>query len=365
MKKFYTVLLSMLAFACISMSAENLGTKYTGNVTISLDPTEPIVVEQSVYLKPPGTGLSTFALYDFKLDPTMPQPMGNIVVENVTTTNVYAEGSTNYKKYVGSADGIKLDLEGSEINASAQIEGYESIDGTLAVTINVIWHMDASTDIPIPVSFEGQKDLGELGQEYFGEVGIILDPTDPISVPDQKVYLRAEGGTSATFGLYNFKLDPTMPFPMGDIVVPVNVATNGDHSKTYTGSIDELYLTLETPNDISASATINGTETEAGALNVTIGVTWHAEGMDIPFNVTFKGTKSGSGAVSLVKASKAKAFGTVGAINVANCNGTVKAYTLNGSLAMSQTVNGNATINMPAGIYLVVMDGTACRVVVK
>ena len=187
----------------------------------------------------------------------------------------------------------------------------------------------------------------------------------PISVPDQKVYLRAEGGTSATFGLYNFKLDPTMPFPMGDIVVPVNVTTNADKSLTYTGSIDELYLTLETPNDISASATINGTETETGVLTVKIGVTWHAEGTDIPFNVTFKGTKSGSGAVSLVKASKAKAFGTVGAINVANCNGIVKAYKLNGSLAMSQTVNGNATINMPAGIYLVVMDGTACRVVVK
>ena len=166
MKKFYTVLLSMLAFACISMSAENLGTKYTGNVTISLDPTEPIVVEQSVYLKPTGTGLSTFALYDFKLDPAMPQPMGNIVVENVTTTNVYAEGSTNYKKYVGSADGIKLDLEGSEINASAQIEGYESIDGTLAVTINVIWHMDAILDASFHLSKQTRRPLLRISEAH-------------------------------------------------------------------------------------------------------------------------------------------------------------------------------------------------------
>lgn len=364
MKKFYTVLLSMLAFASISMSAENLGTKYTGNVTIALDPTEPIVVEQSVYLKPTGKGLSTFALYDFKLAPEMPTSMGDIVVENVATTIAYDGTSNNFKKYVGAADGITLDLEGSPINASAEIEGYELLDETLNVTINVIWHAEG-TDVPIPVSFSGKKDLGELGQEYFGEVTIILDPTDPTKVPDQKVYLRSEGGTSATFGLYNFKLVPDMPFPMGDIVVPINVTTNSDKSLTYTGTVDDLYLTLEEPNEICASATINGTETEAGALNVTIGVTWHAEGADIPFDVTFTGSKSGSGDVNLVSASKAKAFGTNGAINIANCNGTVKAYTLNGSLAMTQKVNGNATINMPAGIYLVVMDGTACRVVVK
>ena len=360
MIKFYTLILSVLALAAVATAqAEDLGTKYNGTITINMGDEPVVLTDQSVYIKSESATKCTFALYDFKLAAEMPEPMGNIVVPNVAITN----GENYSQTYAGSVKDIYMTLESpNDIRANATISGTELGSGRLHMQIDVLWLMDETTQVPIPVTFDGLSE--DLGTKYDGS--ITIDMGDPIVLPNQSVYLKSRGGTSYSFALYDFKLSDEMTQPMGDIFVPKVTATSTAEGIDYAGSVNDIYLTLETPNDIHANAKISATETLTGALTANISVDWLMdETTTVPINVKFNGSRESQGSVATIATSNAKAFGATGAIAIANYTGNAEVYTIAGQLVKSVKVNGLAKVDMPAGLYIVRLGAKASKVVVK
>lgn len=362
MKKFYTLILSVLALATVSAAyAEDLGTKYNGTITINMGDDPVVLTDQSVYIKSESATTCTFALYDFKLTAEMPEPMGNIVVPNVAITN----GENYSQTYAGSVNDIYLTVETpNDIHANATISGTELGSGRLHMQIDVLWLMDETTQIPIPVTFDGLSE--DLGTKYNGTISINMGD-EPVVIPDQSVYLKSRGGAAYSFALYDFKLSPEMPAPMGDIFVPQVTSTSTFEGTSYEGSVKDIYLTVETPNDIHANADIKATETTSGALTANIAVLWLMdETTQIPISVTFNGAKEQSqGSVATIATSNAKAYGAASAIAITNYTGNAEVYTIAGQLVKSVKVNGLAKVDMPAGLYIVRLGENASKVVVK
>lgn len=207
----------------------------------------------------------------------------------------------------------------------------------------------------------------DLGTKYNGTITINMGD-DPVVLTDQSVYIKSESATTCTFALYDFKLTAEMPEPMGNIVVPNVAITNGEnYSQTYAGSVNDIYLTVETPNDIHANADIKATETTSGALTANIAVLWLMdETTQIPISVTFNGAKEQSqGSVATIATSNAKAYGAASAIAITNYTGNAEVYTIAGQLVKSVKVNGLAKVDMPAGLYIVRLGENASKVVVK
>ncbi len=69
--------------------------------------------------------------------------------------------------------------------------------------------------------------------------------------------------------------------------------------------------------------------------------------------------------VASVAGSEAKVYGKDGAVEVDGFNGTVNIYTVDGRLAKSVESNGNATVALDGGIYIVRTGAKASKVVVK
>lgn len=211
-----------------------------------------------------------------------------------------------------------------------------------------------------------------LGEVYDGSLSISLAGAEPIPVDGQSVYINNNGDGTCTFALYEFKLDPTGA-SMGDIVVEKVTVTEANGEKQYKGFKDPIFLTMATPNDIEASATLNGTEKANGELVMNIDVLWKgdfdmngtvAPGEGLPITVIFTG-KHKDGGVNSVVANNAVVYGVNGAINVAGFNGVANVYSISGQLVKSAKVANNASIEMPVGIYFVRTGAVATKVVVK
>ncbi len=98
-----------------------------------------------------GDELYTLSLPNFQLDlGNGPESLGDIIIENVTT-ELQPDGSLTYK---GEKEG--LELADGAIVADVKCEGTE-IDGKLTMSIPVTWKMDEDTEIPIDVTFNGER----------------------------------------------------------------------------------------------------------------------------------------------------------------------------------------------------------------
>lgn len=212
-----------------------------------------------------------------------------------------------------------------------------------------------------------------LGEVYEGSLSISLGGGAPIPVDGQSVYINNNGDGTCTFALYEFKLDPSAPTSMGDIVVEKVTIKEENGEKKYNGFKDPIFLTMATPNDIEASATLNGTEKANGELVMNIDVLWKgdfdmdgtvAPGEGLPITVIFTG-KHKAGSVDSVVANNTVVYGANGAINVAGFNGVANVYSISGQLVKSAKVANNASIEMPVGIYFVRTGAAATKVIVK
>lgn len=137
-----------------------------------------------------------FTLPNFML---MGQNMGNIVVPNVKVTK-----DGNNTCFAGTVQNLKLDAGGgASIYADATLEASNcTIDenGEANMVINVIWHQDESTDIPITVYFNGQGpkpsaiegvdvDNSNAPVEFYNLQGIRVNSSD--MAPG--IYIRRQG----------------------------------------------------------------------------------------------------------------------------------------------------------------------------
>lgn len=207
------------------------------------------------------------------------------------------------------------------------------------------------------------------GDAYKGVLTIQLGEGEtagePLELPDQTVYIDMnEDGTSCTFGLYNFAMGPEAV--LGDIVVENVVVTTEDNVKSYAGSKKDILLHLyEQP--IYADASVTGTETQDGTLDMHIPVIWKKGAGEsaaiMPIHVWFKGTKEQAGIANV--AVQSSVYGANGVVVVNGFEGVVEVYDFTGRLVKSAQVAGNAEVALAKGLYIVRTGAKAAKVVVK
>ena len=356
MKKFYALLLMVFAVA-MGVSAQ---TYYNGKLDVEML-SEKIAdgMDARVSLSESADGTYVFKLPDFRITINEEElPCGDIVVEGVTRKDGKLSGSVN-----------DLSLAGGVIHAKVDLVGTETAEGAMDLAITVGWYTDYPEDLeatmPINVTFKGQK-YDSVVTEYPGKLDVEMLSEMLVSGQDAKVYLQTIDDGVYMFKLPDFRITINdEELPCGDIVVEGVTRTANAAGFDIAGSVNDLSLA---GGVIHAKVDLAGTETAEGAMDLTITVGWYTDYPEdleatMPINVTFKGQRDAG--VNVIEASGAAVRGAEGAIAVDGFAGRVNVYTVDGRLAASAQVDGEATITVAAGLYVVRAGEKAVKVVVK
>ena len=205
--------------------------------------------------------------------------------------------------------------------------------------------------------------MGVSAQTYYnGKLDVEMVGEKIADGMDTRVSLSESADGTYVFKLPDFRITINeTELPCGDIVVEGVTRKDGKLS----GSVNDLSLAM---GQIHAKVDLVGTETAEGAMDLAITVGWYTDYPDdlestLPINVTFKGQRDAG--VNVVEASGAAVRGAEGAIAVDGFAGRVNVYTVDGRLAASAQVDGEATITVAAGLYVVRAGEKAVKVVVK
>ena len=356
MKKFYALLLMVFAVA-MGVSAQ---TYYNGKLDVEML-SEKIAdgMDARVSLSESADGTYVFKLPDFRITINETElPCGDIVVEGVTRKDGKLSGSVN-----------DLSLAMGQIHAKVDLVGTETAEGAMDLAITVGWYTDYPDDLsatmPINVTFKGQK-YDSVVTEYPGKLDVEMLSEKIVSGQDAKVYLQTIDEGVYMFKLPDFRITINeTELPCGDIVIEGVTRTANATGFDLAGSVNDLSLA---GGEIHAKVDLVGTETAEGAMDLAITVGWYTDYPDdlsatMPINVTFKGQCDAG--VNVVEASGAAVRGAEGAIAVDGFAGRVNVYTVDGRLAASAQVDGEATITVAAGLYVVRAGEKAVKVVVK
>lgn len=323
--------------------------QYSGYLNISLGGVPMPEESATIEITDNGNGTCTFKLPNFSFQG---QPVGDIVVENVTMTE--EDGTTTYN---GAVDGMKL--MGGAIVADVTLNGTITADDVVDFTINVVWN-NGGVDVPIDVTFttESQATPAEP-TKYDGYLNIKLGEID---MPEQQatVEITDNGDGTCTFRLPNFSFQGAT---LGDIVVENVTMTETEDITTYKGSVKGLVLVpaADPEPGITADIELEGTIDANGTVDFNIDVMWLEA--ETPIYVTF--TTNSLASVEGINAATAAIYGTNGAIAINGYTGMAQVYNMGGQLVASRIVDGDATIDVTAGIYIVRIDGTNVKVIVK
>ena len=205
--------------------------------------------------------------------------------------------------------------------------------------------------------------MGVSAQTYYnGKLDVEMLSEKIADGMDARVSLSESADGTYVFKLPDFRITINEEeLPCGDIVVEGVTRKDGKLS----GSVNDLSLA---GGKIHAKVDLVGTETAEGAMDLAITVGWYTDYPEdleatMPINVTFKGQRDAG--VNVVEASGAAVRGAEGAIAVEGFAGRVNIYTVDGRLAASAQVDGEATISVAAGLYVVRAGEKAVKVVVK
>ena len=205
--------------------------------------------------------------------------------------------------------------------------------------------------------------MGVSAQTYYnGKLDVEMLSEKIADGMDARVSLSESADGTYVFKLPDFRITINeTELPCGDIVVEGVTRKDGKLS----GSVNDLSLAM---GQIHAKVDLVGTETAEGAMDLAITVGWYTDYPDdlsatMPINVTFKGQRDAG--VNVIEASGAAVRGAEGAIAVDGFAGRVNVYTVDGRLAASAQVDGEATISVAAGLYVVRAGEKAVKVVVK
>ena len=361
MKKIYTLITAALAIASTASAQQLPGgsfdgtwetsyttaaaaTEYNGYLNIEMMGQQLASnKEATVEIANNGDGTCTFTLPDFVLavgDQVL--PVGDIVVENVTMAE--ADGITTY---------------------SANVEGLSLMEGAIIADVNLIGTFDANIDkanFGITVNWQGitiivtfTTDPISTSTEYTGYLNVEMEGQQLVTNEAATVSITDNGNGTCTFILPNFSFQG---IPLGDIVVENVTMTEAAGTTTYEGSATGMVLV---PGSITADVALNGTIDANGTVDFKIDVTWVEA--NLPINVTF--TSDPTSSVANIDANGTAIYGTTGAIAINGYTGTASIYGITGQLLKSVPVDGNTLINIDGGIYIVHIDGTTAKVLVK
>lgn len=278
--------------------------------------------------------------------------IGNIEIPNVKVS----EDAAGTKTFTdGEVEAMKL-AEGDIVAHVVLNGGTITSAGVINMPITVGWmsgYPDDKTELPINVLFSSDKkvEVTEAGYYYVVKGD---DYQHPLVEHQTTVLKSAKYGDMNGF-TYTLSLDGVNAggINFGDMAV----AGLDNADEQYSGTDSAVAL----GNDKTASVTVDGgKDATTGKYEVKFATTVDGQ----LYNIVFT-TDDSSSSVNDVEASGAAVRGAEGAIVVEGFAGRVNVYTVDGRLAASAQVDGEATITVAAGLYVVRTGEKAVKVVVK
>lgn len=292
---------------------------------------------------------------DFLLpDLTVLMPLGDIEIKNMNVTT----DASGLKTYSGVENNKKL--MGGDIIANVKVNGTIDAKGTVNMDVDVVW-LYGENEIPIKVKFTSS----ELSETVDGYYFIVKEdksntygwatikenqPTQLLVYPKS----NGEGGVDYRLTVKNLVWDGML---------------NGDFA------VDGVTMEDGAPVYFVENAPVSfmGGKTASVSVNSGYDMTKDPYEYDMKFNTIVDGTNyivgfttnQVSSSVNDVEANGAAVCGAEGAIVVEGFAGRVNVYTVDGRLAASAQIDGEATITVAAGLYVVRAGEKAVKVVVK
>ena len=278
--------------------------------------------------------------------------IGNIEIPNVKVS----EDAAGTKTFTdGEVEAMKL-AEGSIVAHVVLNGGTITSAGVINMPITVGWmsgYPDDKTELPINVLFSSDKkvEVTEAGYYYV----IKGDDYQHPLVEHQTTMLKSVKYGDMNGFTYTLSLDGVNAggINFGDMAV----AGLDNTDEQYSGTDSAVAL----GNGKTASVTVDGgKDATTGKYEVKFATTVDGQ----LYNIVFT-TDDASSSVNDVEANGAAVRGAEGAIVVEGFAGRVNVYTVDGRLAASAQIDGEATITVAAGLYVVRAGEKAVKVVVK
>ena len=278
--------------------------------------------------------------------------IGNIEIPNVKVS----EDAAGIKTFTdGEVEAMKL-AEGGIVAHVVLNGGTITSAGVINMPITVGWmpgYPDDKEETPINVLFSTDKkvEVTEAGYYYVVKGD---DYQHPLVEHQTTVLKSAKYGDMNGF-TYTLSLDGVNAggINFGDMAV----AGLDNTDEQYSGTDASVAL----GNGKTASVTVDGGKNATtGKYEVKFATTVDGQ----LYNIVFT-TDDSSLSVNDVEASGAAVRGAEGAIVVEGFAGRVNVYTVDGRLAVSAQIDGEATITVAAGLYVVRAGEKAVKVVVK
>ena len=278
--------------------------------------------------------------------------IGNIEIPNVKVsedaagTKTFTDGEVEAMKLADGGIVAHVVLNGGTITSA----------GVINMPITVGWmsgYPDDKTELPIEVLFSSDKkvEVTEAGYYYV----IKGDDYQHPLVEHQTTMLKSVKYGDMNGFTYTLSLDGVNAggINFGDMAV----AGLDNTDEQYSGTDSAVAL----GNGKTASVTVDGGKNATtGKYEVKFATTVDGQ----LYNIVFT-TDDASSSVNDVEASGAAVRGAEGSIVVEGFAGRVNVYTVDGRLAASTQVDGEATLTVAAGLYVVRAGEKAVKVVVK
>lgn len=268
------------------------------------------------------------------------------VSEDVAGTKTFTDGEVEAMKLADGGIVAHVVLNGGTITSA----------GVINMPITVGWmsgYPDDKTELPINVLFSSDKKVEVTEAGYF--YVIKGDDYQHPLVEHQTTMLKSVKYGDMNGFTYTLSLDGVNAggINFGDMAV----AGLDNTDEQYSGTDASVAL----GNGKTASVTVDGGKNATtGKYEVKFATTVDGQ----LYNIVFT-TDDASSSVNDVEASGAAVRGAEGAIVVEGFAGRVNVYTVDGRLAVSAQIDGEATITVAAGLYVVRAGEKAVKVVVK
>ena len=324
--------------------------QYAGILNVEMEGEDVIAnATQEVTISYYNDNTCDFSLPHFMF---MGDDIGNIEIPNVKVS----EGAAGTKTFTdGEVEAMKL--AGGDIVAHVVLNGGTITSaGVINMPITVGWmpgnpNDKEPTTINVLFSSDKKVEVTEAGYYYV----IKGDDYQHPLVEHQATMLKSAKYGDMNGFTYTLSLDGVNAggINFGDMAV----AGLDNTDEQYSGTDSAVAL----GNGKTASVTVDGGKNATtGKYEVKFATTVDGQ----LYNIVFT-TDDASSSVNDVEASGAAVRGTEGAIVVEGFAGRVNVYTVDGRLAASAQIDGEATITVAAGLYVVRAGEKAVKVVVK
>ena len=324
--------------------------QYVGILNVEMEGEDVIAnATQEVTISYYNDNTCDFSLPNFMFAGTN---IGNIEIPNVKVS----EDAAGTKTFTdGEVEAMQL-AEGGIVAHVVLNGGTITAAGVINMPITVGWmpgYPEDKEEMPINVLFSSDKkvEVTEAGYYYVVKGD---DYQHPLVEHQTTVLKSAKYGDMNGF-TYTLSLDGVNAggINFGDLAV----AGLDNTDEQYSGTDASVAL----GNGKTASVTVDGGKNATtGKYEVKFATTVDGQ----LYNIVFT-TDDSSSSVNDVEAGGAAVRGAEGAIVVEGFAGRVNVYTVDGRLAASAQIDGEATITVAAGLYVVRAGEKAVKVVVK